>query len=204
MEKDVDTALVGLKKGQVSQPVVLKGNKIVIADVLDVMPARPANFEDVQGQIRTKLNAERLQQVLSARADELMTKAKGSDLKKAAKEMGLEVKSPDAFTRNGAVEGAGSASIFTDAFTKPVNSLVGPLSAQGSQVVAQVVEHVEANMAEFPTQRDAIRDELRNLKAREREEIFAAGLRKRLEAEKKIQVNNDVVKRIIDNYGARS
>ena len=30
--------------------------------------------------------------------------------------------------------------------------------------------------------------------------IFAAGLRKRLEQEKKIQVHNDVVKRLIDSY----
>jgi len=201
MEKDVDTALVSLKKGQISQPVVLKGNKIVIADVLDVMPARPANFEDVEGQIRTKLNADKLQQVLNSKANELIAKAKAAgDLKKAAKEMGLDVKSPDAFTRNGAVEGVGSASTFDEAFTKPVNSLVGPYPAQGSMVVAQVLEHIDANMAEFPTQRDSIRTELTNLRAREREEIFAAGLRKRLEDQKKIQINKDVLQRVVSSY----
>jgi len=205
MEKDVDTALIAVKKGQISQPVVLKGNKIVVADVMDVMPARPAAFEDVQGQIQSKLSAEKLQQVLTQKANELLAKAKTTgDLKKAAKEMGLEVKSPDAFTRTGAVEGAGSASTFIDAFTKPANSLIGPYAAQGSVVVAQIAERVEPNMAEFPTQRDSIRDELRNTRAREREEIFAAGLRKRLEAEKKIQVHNDVVKRILDSYTSRS
>jgi len=205
MEKDVDTALISVKKGQISQPVVLKGNKIVVADVMDVMPARPAAFEDVQGQIQSKLNAEKLQQVLTQKANELLAKAKTTgDLKKAAKEMGLEVKSPDAFTRTGAVEGAGSASTFIDAFTKPANSMIGPYAAQGSVVVAQIVERVEANMSEFATQRDSIRDELRNTRAREREEIFAAGLRKRLEAEKKIQVHNDVVKRILDSYTSRS
>ena len=202
MEKDVDTALISLKKGQISQPVVLKGNKIVIADILDVTPARPAAFEDVQAQIRTKLNADKLQQVLNQKANELLAKAKsmGGDLKKAAKEMGLEVKSPDAFTRNGAIEGAGSATTFVDAFNKPANSLIGPYAAQGSVVVAQIIDHTDANMAEFATQRDGIRDELRNLRAREREEIFSAGLRKRLEQEKKIKVHEDVVKRIIDSY----
>jgi peptidyl-prolyl cis-trans isomerase D len=205
MEKDVDTAIAGLKKGQISQPVVLKGNKIVIVDVMDVMPSRPATFEDVQGQIRTKLNADKLQEVLTAKANELLAKAKSSnDLKKAAKEMGLEVKTPDAFTRNGAVEGAGSASTFADAFSKPVNSLIGPYAAQGSQLVAQIVDHVDANMAEFPTQRDSIRDEIRNLRAREREEIFSTALRKRLEAERKIKVNNDVVKQVIASYTSRS
>ena len=201
MEKDVDTALIALKKGQISQPVVLKGNKIVVVDVMDVMPARPAAFEDVEGQIRTKLNADKLQQVLNSKANELLAKAKASgDLKKAAKEMGLEVKSPDAFTRNGAVEGVGNASTFADAFTKPVNTMIGPYVAQGSVAVAQILEHVEPNMAEFPTTRDSIRDELRNLRAREREEIFMAGLRKRLESEKKIQVNKDVMQRVVGSY----
>jgi peptidyl-prolyl cis-trans isomerase D len=184
--------------------VLLKGNKIVIVDVLDVMPPRPSQFEEVQGQIRTKLNADKLQQVLTSKANELIAKAKSSDLKKAAKEMGLEVKSPDAFTRNGAVEGAGGASTFVDAFTKPVNSVIGPFSAQGSVVVAQITEHQEANMGDFATQRDSIRDELRNTRARERGEVFAAGLRKRLEQEKKIKVNNDVVQRILSAYTTRS
>jgi peptidyl-prolyl cis-trans isomerase D len=201
VNKELDAALATLKKGQVSPPVVLTGNKIVIADVMDVLPAHPATFEDVQAQIRTKVNGEKLQQLLSQKANELLAKAKASgDLKKAAKEMGLEVKSPDAFTHNGAVEGVGSATVLADAFTKPVNSLLDPISAQGSMVVAQVAEHIAANMAEFAVQRDGIRDELRNTKAREREEIFAAGLRKRLEQEKKIKVHNDVVKQIIENY----
>jgi hypothetical protein len=114
--------------------------------------------------------------------------------------MGLEVKSPDEFSRTGAVEGVGSATVVSDAFTKPVSTLMGPISAQGNVVIAQVVAHVEPNMAEFPAQRDGIRDELRNLKAREREEIFTMGLRKRLEQEKKLQLHNDVLKRIIDSY----
>ena len=201
VNKDIDAAVVTLKKGQVSPPVELPGNKIVIMDVMDIVPAHPASFEDVQSQIRTKLNGEKLQQLLHQKASELLAKATASgDLKKAAKEMGLEVKSPDEFTRSGAVEGVGSASTLADAFTKPPNTLLGPFSAQGNVVVAQVVGHSEANMAEFATQRDGIRDELRNIKAREREGIFTAGLRKRLEQEKKIKVHDDVVKRLLESY----
>lgn len=206
MEKDVESAIAILQKGQVSQPVVLKGNKIVIADVMDVTPARPAAFEDVEGQIRTRLNADKLQEVLTAKANELMAKARseGGDLKKAAKEMGLEVKSPDAFTRAGAVEGAGSAALFPDVFAKPVGSLIGPYPAQGSQMVAKIVERTEANMAEFPKQRDSILEELRNNKARDRELVFMGGLKKRLEQEKKIQINEDVLKRVVGDYTRKS
>jgi hypothetical protein len=67
-------------------------------------------------------------------------------------------------------------------------------------VIAQVAAHVEPNMAEFPVQRDAIRQELENQRAREREEIFTAGLRQRMEQEKLIHLHNDVVKQLLANY----
>jgi peptidyl-prolyl cis-trans isomerase D len=200
VNKDLDTALISVKKGQISQPVVLPGNKIVIADVVNVIPAHPSPFEEVQSQIRTRLNGDKLQQVLKQKADELLAKVKAGDLKKAAKEMGLEVKSSDEFTHSGAVEGVGSATLFADAFTKPVNSVLNPIPAQGNMVVAQIVAHIEPNMAEFPTQSAGIRQELQNQKAREREELFTAGLQKRLEQEKVIKIHNEVVKQLLDTY----
>lgn len=201
VSKDLDAALLSLKKGQVSPPVVLPGNKIVIGDVVNMIPAHPSGFEEVQGQIRTKLNADKLQQVLKQKANELLAKAKaGGDLKKAAKEMGLEMKSSDEFTRQGAVEGVGSATLFADAFSQPVSTMLGPISAQGNMVVAQVVAHVEPNMADYPVQSVSIRQELQNQKAREREELFTAGLQKRLEQEKVIKIHNEVVKQLLDSY----
>ena len=114
--------------------------------------------------------------------------------------MGLEVKSSDDFLRSGAIEGLGSASSVADAFSRPVGSMLGPLAIQGSQAIVQITGHTEPNMADYPTQRDAIRGELLSSRSRERESIFAAGLKKRLEEDKKIKVHNDVVKRLIDSY----
>jgi peptidyl-prolyl cis-trans isomerase D len=199
--KEVDQAVIGLKKGEVSQPVVLAGNKIVIAVATSVTPAHPSAFEEVSSQVKTKLAEEKLKQLISDKASELAAKAKASgDFKKAAKEMGLEVKVSEAFTRSGAIEGVGSGSTFEDAFTKPVNTILGPYPAQSTVVVAQVTGHEEANMADFPVQRDSLRETLRNSKGREREAIFSNGLEKRLEQEKKIKVNNDVLKNLIANY----
>lgn len=201
VSKELDGAVAGLKKAEISQPVVLTGNKIVIADVTNTTPSHPANFDEVEGQIRSKLNADKVQQIVSQKANELLAKAKAAgDLKKAAKEMGLEAKSSDDFLRSGAIEGLGSATSVGDAFNRPVGTVLGPLPVQGSQAIIQVTGHTEANMAEFPVQRDAIRGELFSSRAREREALFAAGLKKRLEDEKKIKVHNDVIKRLIDSY----
>jgi peptidyl-prolyl cis-trans isomerase D len=201
VSKEVDEAVVALKKGEVSAPVVLQGNRIVVAVATNVEPAHPATFEEVAAQVKTKLADEKLKQLISAKATELLAKAKSAgDLKKAAKELGLEVKSSEEFNRSGAIEGVGGASTFEDAFSKPVGTVLGPFPAQHTEVVAQVTGRVEPNMAEFPNQRDNIRETLKNSKIRERQEVFAAGLQKRLEEEKKIKVNNDVLKSLIASY----
>ena len=57
---DFSQAIADLKKGQVSQPVALPGNKIALAEVTDVMPPRPATFDEAKDQIRDKLVANRL------------------------------------------------------------------------------------------------------------------------------------------------
>ena len=54
-------------------------------------------------------------------------KAMGGDLAKAAKSMGLEVKTSDEFARTGTVEGLGSASYVADGFNKPDGTVFGPL-----------------------------------------------------------------------------
>ncbi len=47
---DFDQSVSSLKKGQVSQPVAVT-NKVVVAVVTDVIPARPSTFEEVQNQV---------------------------------------------------------------------------------------------------------------------------------------------------------
>ena len=93
------------------------------------MAPHQASFEEATPAIRSTLQAQGLDVTLTRKASDLIAKTKemGGDLGKAAKSMGLEVKdiSTD-FDRAGAVEGVGSASVVTDAFTKPVGAVFGP------------------------------------------------------------------------------
>ena len=59
--------------------------------IADLLPAHPAAFEDVQSQIRTKLNGEKLQQLLTQKGNELLAKTKAAgDLKML--DQGLDVR----------------------------------------------------------------------------------------------------------------
>ena len=202
VNKEFEESLSSLKAGEVSQPVMLPANRVVIASITGVAPAHPATFEEAQNQIREALDKDKLAKVNTQKAQELLDKARsmGGDLQKAAKAMGLEWKASSEVTRFGAVEGLGSASSIADAFTQPVGSLFGPVTMLDAKVVVKVVARVNADMAGLPAQRDAIREELKSKKAQERERLFEEGLRQSLIREGKIKIHQDVINRLTATY----
>jgi peptidyl-prolyl cis-trans isomerase D len=198
---DFDQAIVPLKQGEVSQPVALQDNKVAIAVVTGVTPAHPAKFEDVQAQIANEIVQNRLTNIVQQRAQELFNAAKNEgDLAKAAKAAGLDVKTSAEFDRAGTVEGVGAASYLESAFTRPDNSIIGPVQVPDGTVVAKVVQHIPADMAGLAAQRAAIRDEVKNKKARDRDALFSESVRQELVKKGKIKVHEPVIKRLITSY----
>jgi peptidyl-prolyl cis-trans isomerase D len=199
---DFDQSLTGLKKGDVSQAVALPGNKIALAVVTDVIPARPSTYEEVKDKVRDTVVQGRLTKAVQDHAKELADKAKamGGDLEKAAKSMGLEVKTSAEFNRSGTVEGLGTAGYFQNAFFSPDGAIIGPILMPDATVVAKVVAHVPADMSKLPEQRVQIRDDIKQQKGRDRNSLFEAGLRDQLIKSGKIKIHEDVVQRIVANY----
>lgn len=204
--KEVTDAIAPLRKGEVAGPIILPGNKIVIAAVTDYQAPHPATLEEAKAEVRNKASQEKLQKILADKARELFAKAQamGGDLEKAGKEMGIEVKTSMDVDRQGAFEGVGTASSVPDAFTKPVGALFGPMTVSGGQMVGKVIEKIPASPADLAKQADSIRTELRQKKAADRTTLFEEGLKKRLMAEGKLKINQDVLTRIIQNYTQRS
>ena len=159
VNKDFEQSLTGLQKGAVSQPVALPPNRVVLAVVTQITPAHPSSLEEAQARIKQALESQRLQQLLGKRANELVAKAQAmsGDLEKAAKSLGLEVKSPEAFSRQGAVEGLGAANYVGQAFDKPDGAIFGPLPVTDGQVVGKVVSRLPADMSQFEAQRAGLR-----------------------------------------------
>ncbi len=201
VSKEVDQAMQGLNKMDVSQPIVA-GSKIVVVDVTGMTPAHPSTFEEAQPEIRKALVSQSMEVLLTRKASDLLAKTKelGGDLDRAAKSMGLEVKNSTDFDRQSAVEGVGSASLLPDAFAKPVGTVFGPITAQGNRVIAKVTAHAEADMAKMAATSASIRDEIKSKRARERNTIFEDGVRQRLTKEGKIKTNQDAITRVVQSY----
>ncbi len=202
VSREFEDSLSTVKKGEVSQPVALPGNKVALAVVTDVTPARPQTFDEAKAAVREAIVREKLTTVVSQKANELAEKARSlkGDLKAAAKSMGLEVKTSDDFTRQGAVEGLGSASYVQEAFTKPEGAILGPLGISDGRAVVKVLSHTPANPADLSAQRASLRDEIKMRKGRERSQLFEDGLRNALIKQGKIKLHQDVIRRLTANY----
>ena len=203
VNKDFEESIASLKKGEVSQAVVLNPTRIALAVCINDIPAHPAAFEDVQAKVHDAVVRDKLIKLVDQKAQQLADKARanGGDLAAAAKSMGLEAKTSDAVDRAGAIEGLGSASMFPDAFSKPVNSIIGPSGlGADSRVVAKVIEKIPADMSGLESQRVAIRDQLRTQKAQARNALFEEGVKDALTKEGKIKVHQEVIDRLLASY----
>lgn len=200
--QEFSEAVFGAGKGDATPPVAVSATRFVLAVVTDVFPAHQAQLSEVETQIRNDLLNRRIGQLAQKRAEELAAKARSmnGDLRKAAQSMGLEVKSSSEFTRNGAVEGLGSGAFLQDAFTKPAGTIVGPFAAANGLGVYKVLGHVPADMAGLAAEKEAIRDDLKSRKARERNVLFEDSIKEALRREGKIKIYQDTVDRLMGNY----
>ena len=198
---DLDAALAGLKKGDVT-PVFQAGNdKLVVAEVQDVIPARVPSFEEVEAKVRDAVVDQKSQLLATERATQAATRLKaGEDIAKVAKDLGGEVKTSNEFTKNDAVEGIGQGSLFEDAFTKNVGAVIGPVPAANQTVVAKVIAQVPADPAKLAGERDNIINQLKQKKAQERREMFYDSILAQLIKEGKVKKHNDTIKRLIAAY----
>jgi peptidyl-prolyl cis-trans isomerase D len=202
VNKDFEQSIAALKKGEVSQAVALTPVRNAVAIVTNVIPTHPATFEEAQARIKQALEQQKVVQLITKRGDDLVakTKAMNGDLEKAAKALGLELKKPPAFDRRGAVEALGQATYISEAFSKPDGAVIGPIAVPDGKVVVKVLSHVPADMSTFAAQRSQLRDDLKSKKARERDQLFEAGLREQLIKEGKVKIHEDVVNRLVANY----
>jgi peptidyl-prolyl cis-trans isomerase D len=200
--KDFDESIGTLKVGEVSQQVLLPGNKIAMAVVTGDTPAHPAAMAEVETKVHDGLVKDKTDKLIAAKGAELADKARanGGDLAAAAKAMGFEMKTSADVDRAGAIEGLGSAGVLLDAFVKPVGTIVGPVGIGDSKVVCKVVEKVPADASGLEAQRVSIRDQIKGQKSQTRNSLFEDGVREALTKEGKIKIHEDVMNRLIASY----
>lgn len=199
---DLDEAIASLAKGGVTPVAQLGSNRLVVAAVTEVYPARPAEFAEVEDRIRETLVSQKAQAMAAEKTKQLqeMVKTAGNDLEKLARALGVSVKSSPEFGREGSVEGLGSPVYLEEAFQAPVGQVVGPINAMGQTIVVRVTGKVEADMSKLPAERAEIVTALKRQKAQERKELFEDGILTKLIQEKKVKIYDRNIQRLAALY----
>ncbi len=189
-----------LRPGEVGPPVTVpKG--LAIIQLEKVVPEHIPALAEVQARVEEDYRAEESKVVAGVKAREFAQQASAGDFQKVARSMGLETKESKDFTAQDFVEGLGSGSQLSAAFTLNPGQTSGrvPL-ANSNYVVFRVESRTPPNEADFAAQRDRIAEELLNQKRSLAFEIYRENLKKQLQQSGKLKINEQAMKAFLNLY----
>jgi len=194
---ELDVTLFRLNRGQLSMPVKVSQGFVVIT-LKEVLPARQANLEDVRDKVLADFRQEKSVELAKSRAEDLSKRGlAGEPLAKAAKAVGLEAKTSEAFARSGSLTGVGSARKVADAFSMPLFQTSPATAVDANWIVFRVVEREDAKPDEFEKQKKQMEQAVLQNKRSLAFEAFRAALEKRMKDDGKLQMNEQNMKRLL-------
>ena len=161
-----------------------------------VKPQSTPTFDEIRTKVEEQFKNERSSLLLSQKTQELSDRAKAEhDLKKAAKELGAEIKTSDFVSPDGQVPDIGSMSgQAASAFSMKPGDISGPINSGSNGVVISMLEVQAPTDSDFAAKRDQIRDTLLQGKEQELFGLFMTGLRDQMEKAGKIKINQEELK----------
>jgi peptidyl-prolyl cis-trans isomerase D len=198
---EIDNTVAAMKPKDVSQVLSLPANRLVIVVLNEVIPQRPADFADVEGQARDRLVLQKAQQLAADAAKSSAEKIRaGEDVEKVAKSFKLEAAKPAGFGRVDSVEGLGPATYVSEAFKQPVGSVIGPVMIQDRNVVYKIMDRQTADAKDFAKERESILTGLKQQKAEMQYDLLLDSVVSRLRADKKLKIHPEAYQRLLAQY----
>src|SRR6266851_10061270 len=162
-----------------------------IYQVTAVKPPSTPTFEEIRSRVEQEFKNERATQLLTQKAQELSDRAKADhDLKKAAKELGAELKTSGFVLPDGQVPDIGSMSgAASVAFTLKPGDISGPIDSGNTGAVLSVTDRQAPTDQDYAAKKDQIRDSLMQNKQGEVFGLFLGNLRETMEKSGKVKIN---------------
>ena len=200
-DPQIGAAVMSLKPGEVSQ-VLQSGTRLAVAAMVALNPQHPAEFSEVANQVAQVIAQQNAVQTMNEKTRKAadLLKQNGGDLKAVAKTLGLEVKDTGFFSRNGAAEGIGSGGLLGDSFSKPVGTIVGPMSAGGQYFVGKITERQPLDMSKFAADRDALVTQMKGRAATDRRLLLQDSIVSTLVQQGKVKKHPAVINRLMARY----
>jgi peptidyl-prolyl cis-trans isomerase D len=197
---EIDGALSTMKPKDVSAPLVLKGDRVAIVVFNERIPSKPAEFADVENQVREAYVTGAARGLASNAAKKLAEQAKaGGDIEALAKADKLDVVKSE-FGLNDSVEGLGPAGLVVDAFLKPIGTVLGPVPIEGRDIVYKITGRQTPDIKDYANERETELGELKKQKARDEYDLVMDSVMAQMRADKKIVVHQDTLKKLAASY----
>jgi len=177
-----------LRQGDLSLPIHTDRGYVILT-VKETLATHQATLQEVREKIVDALKQQQSGQLAKTKADSLEERVKsGEKFDAAAKALGLDPKTSDAFARNGSIPGVGSGKQLSAAFGLKPDQLGAPVSIGPNWVVYKVVEKTEPNPDDFAKQQKTITDNLLQQKRALAFDAFRSALEERLKQEGKLKM----------------
>jgi peptidyl-prolyl cis-trans isomerase D len=179
------------KGGQPELAKLPQGYAVVQA--VDVKPASAASFEEIRSQVEGEFKQERAVGMLGRKARELADRARAlHDLKKAAKELNVPVKTSEMVTIDSQVPDLGGMSgPVSVAFDMKPGEISDAINISSGETVVQVADKQEPSASDYAKKSEQIREMLVQKKRRDRMDLFSGSLRARMEKDGSIRINQE-------------
>jgi peptidyl-prolyl cis-trans isomerase D len=198
---EIEGALASMKVGDVSDAIVLPGNRMAVVTLKGLTPARPADYADVQEQVKQRYISDESRRLATAASQAAGKRAlAGEDLAVIAKTYNLPVTTTNDVTINDSAEGLGPVATLPDAFAKPAGSVIGPVAVQGRNIVYKIAAQKQVDPNEYTYERDAIYKELKQKKARTAYELMQDSILAQARADKNLKIYGDRVRKLAATY----
>ncbi len=193
---DLHQTLSQLRPGELSSPLQVPQG-FAILTVKDIQPAHQGTLAEEHDRVLADYQQDQSTELARTKANELVKRAQaGEAFDKAAKALGLEVKTPDAISRTGTIQDIGSGRQIEAAFEMPVGQVNPPAQIAGNWLVYRVVGHQPVNPSELTAQSEQIRQQLLQTKQSAAFDAFRSALEDRLKKEGKLVINDEAMKRL--------
>jgi len=188
-----------LHKGEVGTPIsVPKGQAII--QLADIVPEHVPTLEEVRARAEEDYRTQQSKVLAESKARQFAAQVKTGDFAKIAKADGLTVKESKDFTQQDFIEGVGSGSQLSAAFTLQAGQTSDVISVGANSLVFRVVSHTPANDADFAAQRDRITEELLDRKRSLAFELYRRNLKLQLIRSGELKMNAGAFKQFIALY----
>jgi peptidyl-prolyl cis-trans isomerase D len=199
---ELTNAIFAAAKGATTDVVNVDAQgKAAFATVLNVVPARNAEYTEVQSEVAQRFQTAEADRLAEEAARQAADRArKGESLEAIGKAYGLSVKTAAPFTIDGAAEGIGAATQLSAAFEAKPGGIVGPVAVQSAQFVCRVADKIPADMNQFATNKSAMVQALEQQKQQVQQPLFRDSIVNDLKRRGKVKINEAVIRKIAGSF----